>query len=134
MKIVLANGCFDLLHYGHLRHLKAAAELGDRLWVGVTRDAFVNKGPRRPVFTEDQRLEMIRALRFVHGAFLTVNTLAALKSLHPDVFVKGKEYRGKIELEHLRYCKEKGIKIVFTNEKIYSSTKLLHHYDRIRQG
>ena len=53
--IGLAHGCFDLLHYGHVAHLEAARALCDELVVCVTPDAFVNKGPNRPVFTAEQR-------------------------------------------------------------------------------
>lgn len=125
--IILANGCFDILHVGHLWHLKAAKELGECLYVSVTRDAFVNKGPGRPVFTENERLELIGSLNIVHGAFLCKSALDALHKLQPDVFVKGREYEGKILPEDEAYCLAHDIKIVFTDTKKYSSTALLSH-------
>lgn len=127
-KVVLANGCFDPFHVGHLRHLLAAATYGTRLVVSVTRDAYVNKGPRRPVFSEMERLEVIAHLRIVDSALLVDNALDALQTVKPDVFVKGADYRGKIEPEHYVYCRVHGIEIAFTDEPAYSSTKLLHHY------
>ena len=129
MKIVLANGCFDLLHYGHLKHLQAARMLGQILYVSVTSDAHVNKGPGRPVFDQNQRAEMVRALKVVHGVVIVDSALEALQIIKPNVFVKGKEYEGKIEPEHLEYCNANGIEIAFTDEPVYSSTALLKYYE-----
>lgn len=133
-KIVLANGVFDLLHYGHLRHLIAARNLGDWLVVSVTKDAFVNKGPGRPVFPEDERREMVEALYIVDKVILVSGAMEALERIKPDIFVKGSDYKDKIEPEHEEYCRQNNIKIAFTNEPHYSSTKLLHYYDRPGQG
>ena len=63
--VVQAHGAFDLLHLGHVRHLEAARRLGDVLFVTVTADRFVNKGPGRPVFNEALRAEMLAALEYV---------------------------------------------------------------------
>ena len=128
LKVVLANGCFDPFHVGHLRHLQAAATHGTRLVVSVTRDAHVNKGPKRPAFKEKDRLAVIAALRIVDHALLVDDALEALQIVKPDVFVKGSDYRGKIEPEHYMFCQDHGIRIVFTNEPSYSSTKLLRYY------
>ena len=65
MRIVQAHGCFDLLHLGHIRHLQAAKAAGDYLIVTVTPDEFVSKGPGRPVFPLEQRMEALRALACV---------------------------------------------------------------------
>ena len=70
-KVVLAHGCFDLLHIGHIRHFQAAKRLGGTLVVTVTPDRFVNKGPRRPLFTEHLRAEAIAALECVN--FVAIN-------------------------------------------------------------
>ena len=129
MKIVLANGCFDLFHWGHLAHLLAARKLGDELVVSVTIDEFVGKGEGRPVFKDWQRIEMIRALRVVDRALLVTDALDALHTVRPSVFVKGAEYRGKIEPQHQRYCDKHGIEIVFTDTPKWSSTELLRYYE-----
>ena len=126
MKIVLANGCFDIFHYGHLKHLEAARKLGDKLWVSVTRNEFVNKGEGRPYFDELQRLEVIKSLRCVSFAFLTESSIEALRFAKPKVFVKGKGYEYCMRLEDGEYCKENGIEIAFTDEPTYSSTKILN--------
>src|SRR5687767_4215096 len=131
-KVVLAHGCFDPFHWGHLQHLKAARKLGDVLVVAVTRDRSVNKGPGRPVFTEQQRAEMVEA--YCDSTIIVDDSLEALQKIDPDVFVKGREYDGKIEHKHQAYCDARGIKIVFTDGPKFSSTKLLHHYDRSGQS
>ena len=132
-RIVLANGCWDLIHYGHLRHLQAARRLGDWLVVSITKDAYVKKGPRRPVFSDRQRREMVGALNCVDRTILVESALEALEMVSPQVFVKGGDYATRIEPEHRAYCTKHGIEIVFTNEPHYSSTDLLHYYDRPEQ-
>ena len=71
-KIVVVTGVFDLLHIGHLRFLEGARRLGDRLIVGVESDERVRrwKGPNRPIQTEDDRMDLLRALRVVDEVFL----------------------------------------------------------------
>jgi cytidyltransferase-like protein len=127
--IVLANGCWDLLHIGHVMHLQAASKWGI-LYVSVTDDAHVNKGPGRPVFPLKQRMDMVRALECVHGVIAVSDVSEALRAIQPDIFVKGKEYEGKIQYEHLAYCREHGIQIRFTDEPVYSSTALLNELRR----
>lgn len=131
---VLANGCWDLLHYGHLRHLQAARKLGDQLIVSVTKDRSVNKGPGRPVFDQEQRSEMLRALACVDEVILVDSSIEALEKVRPQVFVKGKEYTERLREEDDQYCARNSVQVVFTDEPTYSSTKLLSFYDRARQG
>lgn len=129
---VLANGVFDILHVGHVLYLEQAADMGDYLWVGVTRDAYVNKGPQRPVIKQDDRLMVVRALRCVKDAFLCNDSMDALERVKPDIFVKGADYIGKIEQRHADYCKAHGIEIRFTDTPIYSATKIIN--ERLRNG
>lgn len=128
--IVLANGCFDPLHIGHVYHLQAASEWG-MLYVSVTDDEHVNKGPGRPVFPIRERLHMVRALECVHGVIAVSSTIEALKEIKPDILVKGAEYKHRIGKEIGRYCIDHGIAIRFTDTKKYSSTELLRHYERL---
>lgn len=71
-RLVVATGAFDLLHVGHLRFLEAARQLGDQLVVGVESDARVRrwKGPRRPILSQEDRCELVAALRCVDEVFL----------------------------------------------------------------
>jgi len=95
-RLVLANGCFDLLHVGHVRYLEGARSLGDVLLVALNSDTSVRrlKGPGRPIVTEDERAELLAALRPVDGVVVfeedTVDALVA--RLRPDVHAKGTDY------------------------------------------
>ncbi len=95
-RLVLANGCFDLLHVGHVRYLNEARALGDALLVGVNGDDSVSrlKGPGRPVMTAAERAEIVGALASVDGVVIfdddTADALVA--RLRPDVHAKGTDY------------------------------------------
>lgn len=95
-RIVLANGCFDLLHVGHVRYLGAARRLGDVLFVGVNSDAAVArlKGPGRPLLPLAERAELLGALRDVDHVVVfdedTADRLAA--AIRPHVHAKGTDY------------------------------------------
>ncbi len=106
--VVFTNGCFDLLHRGHVEYLTAARQLGDRLIIGLNTDASVRrlKGPARPVTTELDRAIVLAGLSCVDAiTFFDEDTPRALISLLlPDVLVKGGDYRpqdivGKSEVE-----------------------------------
>ena len=95
-RLVLANGCFDLLHVGHVRYLNEARALGDALLVGVNGDVSVGrlKGPGRPIMTAADRAEIVGALASVDGVVIfeddTADVLVA--RLRPDVHAKGTDY------------------------------------------
>lgn len=94
--VVWTNGCFDILHIGHIRNLQAAKALGDILVVGVNTDASVRllKGPSRPIVPERERVEILAALVCV-DAVITFDELtpeAALARLQPDIHCKGADY------------------------------------------
>lgn len=95
-KIVFVNGCYDILHFGHIRYLERAAELGDRLIVGVNTDSSVKrlKGPDRPIYNENQRMEVLASLKVVDWVVkFEENTPGRLvESLNPDVLAKGNEH------------------------------------------
>jgi rfaE bifunctional protein nucleotidyltransferase chain/domain len=95
-KIVLANGCFDILHVGHVRYLAGARAEGDVLVVGVNADSGVVglKGPGRPVLNEHARALLVAALREVDYVviFSDPNVESLLSELRPDVHAKGTDY------------------------------------------
>jgi rfaE bifunctional protein nucleotidyltransferase chain/domain len=95
-RIVLANGCFDLLHVGHIRYLEEARALGDVLFVGINGDAAVArlKGPGRPLMPAAERVELLGALRAVdHVVVFDDDTADGLiRALKPDVHAKGTDY------------------------------------------
>ena len=95
-KIVFTNGCFDLLHLGHVQYLEAARAEGDVLVIGVNSDRSVHeiKGPTRPVVPEDERAEVLAALACVD--FVTLfdepDPLETIRALLPDILVKGSDW------------------------------------------
>jgi glycerol-3-phosphate cytidylyltransferase len=95
-KVVATNGCFDLLHVGHLRYLTEARALGDFLWVGINGDASVRelKGAGRPLVSEADRAEMLAAWRVVDAVtiFSDVRATKFLAASRPDIYVKGGDY------------------------------------------
>jgi len=97
LSVVFTNGCFDLLHYGHVHYLAEAAGLGDRLLVGLNSDASVRrlKGAHRPIQDENSRALVLAGLAAVDGVILfeqdTPETL--IRTLSPNILVKGGDYR-----------------------------------------
>ena len=94
--VVWTNGCFDILHVGHVRSLRDAKALGDILVVGINSDASVraNKGPARPVVNQDDRAELLSALEPVDAVVIFDETepSAILSVVKPDIHCKGAEY------------------------------------------
>ena len=94
--VVTTNGCFDVLHVGHLRYLQAARTLGDLLVVGVNSDASVRalKGENRPLVSAAERAEMLAGLACVNYVtiFSESNPIALLSQLKPNIHVKGGDY------------------------------------------
>ena len=95
-KIVFTNGCFDILHHGHLDYLAKAADQGNRLVVGVNTDASVQKlkGPQRPLTREDDRLFQLASLLVIDAVCLfdEETPLLLIAAIRPDVLVKGGDY------------------------------------------
>ncbi len=94
--IVFTNGCFDVLHRGHVELLTRARALGDRLVVGLNSDASVRalKGPDRPFVSQEDRAAVLRGLRSVDGLVLfdELTPIRLIAELHPDVLVKGGDW------------------------------------------
>ena len=96
LKLVLTNGCFDLLHYDHVMFLRMARSYGDVLWVGLNSDESIRrlKGVGRPVFGLWHRGAILSALESVSGICLFLEDTAAelIRELQPDIYVKGGDY------------------------------------------
>lgn len=128
-KIVLANGCFDLFHVGHIRYLAGAKALGDCLIVGVNSDSQVRKlkGANRPFMPERERAEIVAALRFVDYVTIfdepTVGEL--ISAARPDFHAKGTDYTVETvpEKEFVRACG--GQTAIVGDPKNHSSTDLI---------
>jgi D-glycero-beta-D-manno-heptose 1-phosphate adenylyltransferase len=95
-RLVLTNGCFDILHVGHLRYLRQARALGDALLVGINADASVSslKGEGRPVNTENDRAEVLAALRCVDYVtiFPEIRATELIRAVRPPLYAKGGDY------------------------------------------
>lgn len=95
-RIVFTNGCFDILHAGHVRYLNAAKRLGDVLIVGLNSDSSVRmlKGPERPINPQEDRAEVLSALRAVDRVviFDERTAEALVEEVKPDIYVKGGDY------------------------------------------
>jgi len=96
-KIVFTNGCFDLLHLGHIDYLGKAADLGDILIIGVNTDSSVRKlkGSNRPISNEEQRCHLLASLLFVDAVILfdEDTPLELIRKIQPQVLVKGGDYK-----------------------------------------
>ncbi len=95
-KIVFTNGCFDLVHLGHIDYLEKARNLGDKLILGLNTDASVSriKGPLRPVVNQEARARLMAALSFIDAVILfdEPTPLQLIEALKPDILVKGDDY------------------------------------------
>ena len=130
-KLVLTNGCFDLLHTGHLYYLRQAAGLGDALWIALNGDgsAASLKGPHRPVQRESERAYALAALEFVDGlvVFHTLRLDAEILALRPDIYVKAGDYAlESLDPAERRALRETGAEIRFIPFlEGYSTTRLI---------
>ena len=132
MSLVLADGIFDLLHVGHIRHLEEARSFGDRLVVGLTMDKVAEREKRRPVISEHERMEMLLALSCVSNVMLVESGVEALQRLKPQIFCKGHDYKLKGLLPaEVNYCKVHGIDIRFTKPNPQTTTSII---ERIKKG
>jgi rfaE bifunctional protein nucleotidyltransferase chain/domain len=95
--IVFTNGCFDILHRGHVDYLSKAADLGNKLIIGVNTDASVSKlkGPHRPIQDQESRMLILASLAFVDAVILfdEPTPYELIKLVQPDILVKGSDYQ-----------------------------------------
>ena len=96
-KVVLTNGCFDLLHVGHVSSLESARALGDSLWVALNSDKSIKKlkGDSRPIFSEKERAYMLSALEVIDGIFIFGGDRLAdeIMRFRPNIYVKSGDYK-----------------------------------------
>ncbi len=133
-KIVLCHGVFDLLHLGHIRHFKSAKKFGDYLVVSITANKFVNKGPGRPIFNQQERIDFLKELRIVDDVILSNSSSAedVLNVVKPNYYIKGPDYKNndkdktkKILLER-KIVESYGGQIKYTNDEVFSSSNLIN--------
>ncbi len=132
-RIVLTNGCFDLIHVGHVRYLKEAKDKGDILIVALNSDSSVRKlkGKGRPLLNQEERAEIIASFSFVDyiTLFEEPNVVKILLALEPDIHAKGSDYT-KETVPEKDTVKEYGGKIAITGgPKVRSTSRLLEKID-----
>ncbi len=128
-RIVLTNGCFDVLHVGHIRYLHGAKELGGRVVVAVNSDASVRtiKGANRPVMPEQERAELIAALADVDAVviFPEPDVRALIRELHPEIQAKGTDYTEDNVPERDEVMAHGGRVAIVGDPKDHSTTEFL---------
>ncbi len=125
--IVLANGVFDVIHVGHIEHLREAKRMGHALIVALTADDFVRKGPGRPLYCWQDRAKVLRAIRYVDDVFSTESAVAAIRLIKPGIFCKGIDYAGmdRWTEDIVAACREVGAEIRFTRAPKQSVTEII---------
>lgn len=132
--IALCHGVFDLVHPGHITHLEQAKAMADVLVVSITAAKYVRKGPGRPYFNDEQRMNFLAALECVDYVILsegyTVDDI--VENVEPDLYIKGAEYAKEEEDLTGMMTKERllveahGGKVAYTGGEVFSSTKLIN--------
>jgi rfaE bifunctional protein nucleotidyltransferase chain/domain len=129
--VVLCHGCFDIVHPGHIRHLKFAKEQGTFLIVSITPDVCIQKGSSRPYVPEELRAENLAALEIVDAVIIAPGETAieAIDAILPDIYVKGSEYAVSSDP---RFLKEKanieslGGKVAYSSgDVVFSSSRFI---------
>ena len=134
--VAQCHGCFDLLHPGHIMHFQAAKKHADIVVVTITPDHYVNKGPGRPVFTEQIRMESIAAMEAVDYVALNrwATAVETIKLLKPNFYVKGPDYKDRSKdltkgiLDEENAIKSVGGEIYITEEPTFSSSNLINSF------
>tara|TARA_B100001175_G_C19441034_1_gene606258 strand:+ start:462 stop:953 length:492 start_codon:yes stop_codon:yes gene_type:complete len=134
-KIVFSNGCFDILHMGHIELLAKAADLGDRLIIGLNSDISIQKlkGIERPIISENSRTIIIASLQFVDAVILfSENTpFQLISEINPDFLVKGGDYSPSNAIGGDLIKKNGGEVIIIPLTKGFSSSNIIN---KIRNG
>ncbi|MEG0972924.1 MAG: PfkB family carbohydrate kinase [Lachnospiraceae bacterium] len=135
LKIVLCHGVFDLVHPGHIIHFQEAKKLGDLLVVSITAAQYVRKGPGRPYFDDEMRVEFLKAIEYIDYVMISEGYTGEdiIETVKPDLYVKGREYEktedditGKINQE-MDQVRSYGGEIAYTSGAVFSSTKLINN-------
>ena len=132
-KIGLCHGVFDIIHTGHLSHFEEVKKQCDYLFVTITEDKFVNKGPHRPVNNHYFRAKILESLRQVDyvGINFSLDATQSIKKIKPDFYFKGKDYKGKKDFTERLYKEIKEVKkinskIIYTDSPLKSSTEIIN--------
>lgn len=136
LAVVHCHGCFDIVHPGHIRHLRQARTHGDILLVTITGDAAMKKGTGRPLIPEELRAENLAALDCVDWVYIEPDATAAalLDDVQPDVYVKGREYElnddPRFRAERAAVERHGGRVVFSSGDVVFSSTALIRALER----
>ncbi|MDD5530636.1 MAG: D-glycero-beta-D-manno-heptose 1-phosphate adenylyltransferase [bacterium] len=133
-RVVFTNGCFDLLHPGHIECLRVAKELGDILIVGLNSDSSVRglKGPERPILSESARALILCAIRYVDYVviFSESTPQKVIETLKPGIIVKGGDYKPDAVVGHEVVEKEGGCVVIVPQVPDYSTTNIINKLNK----
>ncbi|MCC6321398.1 MAG: adenylyltransferase/cytidyltransferase family protein [Phycisphaerales bacterium] len=130
-RVVHCHGCFDIVHPGHLRHLRHARAQGDILLVSITGDSLINKGDGRPLIPQELRAENLAALDCVDWVYIEPRPTAVelLEDVRPDIYVKGREYEfnndPRFRAEQEAVTRHGGRVVFSSGDVVFSSTALI---------
>ena len=137
-RVTLANGCFDVLHVGHIRYLHAARELGGKLIVAINSDASVRalKGEGRPVMPAEERAEILASLADVDAVvvFPEKDVRALIREIRPDFHAKGTDYTVENVPERAEVEACGGRVVIVGDPKNHSATGIIRSQSRSRLG
>lgn len=131
VSIGLCHGCFDIIHSGHVYHLERACERAGVLFVSVTASRFVEKGPRRPVFSDEARLSVLAAMSVVDYVILSEDVTAesVIRTLRPSFYFKGPDYENscdpRLRMEVAALEQVGGVMVVTDSGIVDSSSRAL---------
>ncbi len=128
--VAMVDGAFDPLHAGHIEYLRRVSTLGLPVLCNVASDAYV-RTKREPLLPAAQRVAIVDALRDVAFTHLNAaDTETVLRQLRPACYVKGRDWDGRLPPEQIRICEEHGIRIVYLDTVVHSSSRILEDYLR----
>ena len=129
-KIVFTNGCFDLIHLGHIEILARSSDFGDKLIIGVNSDLSIKKlkGENRPIIEESSRIKQLSALEFVDAVVLfdEDTPLKLIETIKPDVITKGGDYTAKNIVGNEVVSQKNGEVIIIPLTQGFSTTSILN--------
>ena len=129
-KIVFTNGCFDLIHLGHIEILARSADYGDKLIIGVNSDLSIKKlkGENRPIIEESSRIRQLSALEFVDAVVLfdEETPIKLIESIKPNVITKGGDYKAKNVVGNEVVSQKNGEVVIIPLTRGYSTTSILN--------
>ena len=133
-KIVFTNGCFDIIHLGHIELLAKSADLGNRLIIGINSDSSIKslKGEARPILGENSRAIIIAALNFVDAVvvFKEITPIEIIKKIQPEIIVKGGDYKEDDVVGKDIISKYGGKVIILPLTKGFSTTNILNKIEK----